>query len=355
MSILFIGDPHFRVDNVNESNKFIQEIKRILESYSIDFVVVLGDILHTHEKLHTFALNSAFQFFKMLTAYKKTYCLVGNHDATSNTIFLSDNHWLNILKEWDNLTIVDTPIQVSLANKNIIMCPYVPDGRFEEALNHISDWKTFDLVVGHQLLNGAKMGPIIASGVEEWKKEWPLLISGHIHDKQRPQSNIFYTGSAMQHAFGESGDKTLYLYNIALNEGEEISLHVPRKEIVYVDINHMENIEEKIENMIKNDITVKIVIKGDMSDIKATKDTRLIKKLENLKGVKSVIFKEKQPDNISSENKSVVNDNSDSSEKEFELILQSIVKTKDDVYLESLLNHMLSGGEDLSDKDVFFI
>ncbi len=45
----------------------------------------------------------------------------------------------------------------------------------------------------------------------KWDHSFPLVISGHIHSEQRPQKNIFYPGSVIQHAFGESEDNGLLL------------------------------------------------------------------------------------------------------------------------------------------------
>ncbi len=42
---------------------------------------------------------------------------------------------------------------------------------------------------------------------------FPLVISGHIHSEQRPQKYIFYPGSVIQHAFGESEDNGLCIIN----------------------------------------------------------------------------------------------------------------------------------------------
>ena len=41
-----------------------------------------------------------------------TYILVGNHDMINNQQFLTDNHWMNGLKQWDNIVIVDHPVQL---------------------------------------------------------------------------------------------------------------------------------------------------------------------------------------------------------------------------------------------------
>ena len=48
------------------------------------------------------------------------------------------------------------------------------------------------------------MGAIISVEGDKWSLKFPNVISGHIHERQIPQKNIYYPGSAMQHAFGES-------------------------------------------------------------------------------------------------------------------------------------------------------
>lgn len=343
--ILAIGDPHFRIDNLDESNQFINNLSKLIEDRKdIDIIVVLGDILHTHEKLHTVALNSATNFFKMLISHKrKLFCLVGNHDATSNTIFLTDNHWMNALKGWDGLTIVDYPISEKLGDCSITLCPYVPDGRLVEALNHVDEWKESKVVFAHQLLDGAKMGPIEAKGVEEWKEEYPLCISGHIHDKQKIKDNFVYVGSSMQHSYGETGDKSLGLITIADNVVvEEIELDIKKKKIIYATVDELLEIQEKILN--NEEIEYKIVLKGKESELKALKQSTLYKETLDLENVKKITFKATFKDQ----------DEVKVLEDDFVECLQSLVYKENNHYLESLYEHLLYGKEDKSDGDIFF-
>ena len=48
------------------------------------------------------------------------------------------------------------------------------------------------------------MGAIVSEIGDKWNLKNPNIISGHIHSNQKIQDNIYYTGSAMQNAFGES-------------------------------------------------------------------------------------------------------------------------------------------------------
>lgn len=354
--ILAIGDPHFRIDNVEETLQFCNELDKYIRSRNdITMIIVLGDILHTHEKLHTSALNCAIDFFKMLISHgRELYCLVGNHDAISNTIFLSTNHWLNALKGWDGITIVDTPIEVIHNQSVIVMCPYVPDGRFLEALHIlrkdvVSKEKTH-LIFGHQLLDGAKMGAIVAAGVEEWKEDYPLCISGHIHDKQWIKNNLYYTGSSLQHSYGEGGDKSLALIEIDDKHNikvEEVYLEIKKKKIIYADVTEL----EEVVNKMKDDTEYKIVLSGNESDFKAIKQSNLFSDTLDLENVKAIQFKSKW-------NKQALTDekmnNTTGAGDDFLRCLELLVGQENDPYLTSLYEHILIGKEDISDKDVLF-
>ena len=53
---LCIGDPHFKLDNIDDTNQFIKNLDKYLSAHDeIENIVVMGDVLHTHEKLHTTA------------------------------------------------------------------------------------------------------------------------------------------------------------------------------------------------------------------------------------------------------------------------------------------------------------
>ena len=346
--ILCIGDPHFRVDNIEETRIFTTNLSKYLDENEIDIIIVMGDVLHTHEKIHTFALNAAFDFFKMLSSKNKpVYSLVGNHDATSNTIFLTNNHWMNVLKGWKNITVVDYPTKVETNESFIVLCPYVPDGRLKEALSKIEDWKESICVFGHQLLDGVKMGMIVAKDVEKWTEDLPMLVSGHIHDKQWIGKNLYYTGSSLQHSFGEGGDKSLAIVKIDEKvEIEEIYLEIKKKKIIYADVSELDEIKEKL----KEDIEYKIVLSGNETDFKTLKHSELFKetlKLDNIKDIKFKTKTRKEDTDEKEETDRVVQD-------DFVECLSALVQRENNPYLTSLYEHIIYGKEDFSDKDIFF-
>jgi len=194
LNILCVGDIHIQTSNISNIKIFTEKLYEYIKMNDdiIDLVILMGDILHTHERLHTIPFNIANDLFDKLSKLKPLHVLVGNHDYINNSQFLSENHWMNCFKNKNNITIIDNVIFFSKNNIDIVLCPFVSDGRLIEALNTLKkDWKKSDCIFGHQLIDGVKMGAIVAENIEKWESTYPFLISGHIHDKQKINNNVY--------------------------------------------------------------------------------------------------------------------------------------------------------------------
>lgn len=242
VKILSIGDPHFTIKSFHNVDCFLVELEKHLRNHKYDVIVMMGDLLHDHSHLQSQCLSKAFTFIEMLSNYSDCIvCIVGNHDATSNSLFLSTNHWMNCLKNKAKIKVIDEVTHLLISNNKqctwisdsnakksstlfqnldtsngsqisqLTFVPFCQDGRFYEALNLYDSkmWKSSDIIFAHQLLDGCKMGAIICENVEKWLCNDPLIISGHIHSKQVVQPNLYYCGSSMMHSFGEENDKSL--------------------------------------------------------------------------------------------------------------------------------------------------
>jgi len=292
VSILAIGDPHFKMDNLCEVDLFIDKIIQVIKDTTPTFVVVLGDLLHNHERLHTTVLNKAYEFINAVRLLCPVYVIVGNHDYINNTQFLSSNHWMNGMKEWSDVTIVDTGVVV---NSRFVLCPYVYPGRFEEALNKIDkDWKTREIIFCHQEFMGCKMGAIVSEIGDIWNEEYPTIISGHIHNRQMPQHNIYYTGSSMQHAFGETHDKTISLCEFWCGDViiKNIDLNLQKKKILYMSVDDVKDFILNDDNTDK----IRITVKGTYSEFKTFKKSMKYKNL--IKNGVKIIFSGRDIDSV---------------------------------------------------------
>jgi DNA repair exonuclease SbcCD nuclease subunit len=337
LNILCIGDIHIQTSNTIDIKIFTDKLYDYIKKNDeiIDIIVLMGDILHTHERLHTIPFNIANVMIEQLSTMKPLYILVGNHDYINNSQFLTTNHWMNCFKIRKNVHIVDNVMVCNHNNLNVIMCPYVPDGRFVEALNTLKstfDWTKAECILAHQLLDGAKMGAIVAENVEKWEDTYPYLISGHIHDKQKVKNNLYYTGSSMQHAFGESHDKTISLVKIDTSINiEEIDLDLPKKQILYYDIENIDpSINKQNEQTINKILNIldtpnthyKITITGNFEQFKMFKKNPLFLKLQ--KNETKVVFKNKLADILNK--KHLLNTTIDNSENlSFKEILHELV------------------------------
>ena len=360
---IVVGDPHIQVTNLTEFDIFMERLINLATEKKPDFIVILGDTLHTHERLHVLAMNKAYEFINNMRLIAKTYVLVGNHDIINNSQFLTENHWLGGMKEWHDTVIVDNVLCEIIAGEKYVFVPYVPPGRFEEALNSQGEkWKDAKCIFAHQEFSGCKMGAIISVEGDNWRLDYPDVISGHIHSRQKPQSNIYYPGSAMQNAFGES-EKNIIAY-LSFNsdkdgyECEEIDLKLPRKKIVYMDVDDIDGYQVP-----KTEDKIKVTLSGNYDQFKALKKTKKYKSLLE-QGVK-VVFKPKKlknkkilTDELDENGKSVEIDSEldeiNSNVTDFKTILGSIVNDQKDPFLFQAYE-LIVNGEKIEMDDILFL
>lgn len=283
MSILCIGDIHIKTNNTHLVDLLEHQIVEHVQNKGIELVILLGDILDTFERIHTQALNRAYQLIDSIRQHAKLYILVGNHDYINNQQFLTNQHWMNALKDWKNVVVVDTVI----IYQNMLFVPYVPVKRFAEALETQSqiDWKTASYIFAHQEFKGCKMGAIISSEGDEWELEWPMIISGHIHDRQQPQKNIYYIGASLQNSFGDQTLPILLWIEPHTNTHTELVLDLPRKKTVYTNIENIQelDLQQDIQQMIeqKNIDMIRIVVKCEYEQFKVFSQTKYYEMLQS--------------------------------------------------------------------------
>lgn len=268
VTVVSVGDPHFKVSNVRETTLMVEAIVNFARSKSPTFIVVMGDVLDRHESIHVSPLTRAINFLSQLRAIAPTYVLIGNHDLKNNRQFLSDEHPFTALKYWDNMYIVDKTIKLDIRGQTFTFVPYVPPGRLEEALDIIprEEWMRSSDIYAHQEIKGAKMGAIVSTEGDEWPLTYPHVTSGHIHDYQEPQPNVIYVGTPIQHAFGDRHDKTISYFTYYPDktfDHERIDLRLPRKRIIRLTC-------DEVSGYVPQDNSdLKIIISGTAGEIKA--------------------------------------------------------------------------------------
>lgn len=351
LRVLCLGDSHFQVSNTVEVDVYLSKLRTFLETHTdqIDIIVAMGDILHTHSRLHVVPLNKATEYFKLLTSFKPTYAIVGNHDSNCNSIFLTPDHWMNFLKYWPNMTVVDTVQIQNIKDCKIVLCPYVPDGRFIEALDtKKGQWEDANLILSHITIKGANMGNSFAEHADEWKSEYPFLISGHIHLSQQLAPNMYYTGSILQVAVDESPNKHIVIATVSSESKsvqiKEIDLQLPRREIIYVNLEDINDFKVPFTPNVK----YTLYIQGDKEDFRAFLRSSTYKDLISLSqidgGTRGIKFKPRKTDIKEAQSKlqSLKNEKF----KHFNILLEESIKAEKDSMLFSLWKHLIDDNND---------
>lgn len=280
--ILCIGDPHFKSNNKLETELLLLNILTILHTRTIDFVVILGDVLDNHEKIDMKCFIRMTNFIDKISELKQVYILVGNHDRSNNKVFLTDEHIFTPFKRWNNVYIVDDHCKtIEWEGKKICMVPYVPNGMFMSALKRFDlNPKDFDLFFSHQEFAGCSINKISGAKCDVWEPDYPMNVAGHIHNFEILNDNLVYVGTPFQHSFGESAEnRGVWLINTDL-ELEIVELDIPKKITLRIDYTEISTV------VIEPNQKTRLIITGPKSIIKEVLQNDVYK--EKFKGVKIV-------------------------------------------------------------------
>jgi DNA repair exonuclease SbcCD nuclease subunit len=288
LKILCIGDPHFKADNQLETDQMERMVRDLIMEQKPMITVVLGDILHSNEKINLHVQKRAISFFRTLKEVSPyLYVIIGNHDRPNNGVFMTDEHPFTSLSEWGStVKVVDTTHVANHFGYNLVFVPYVPVGRFEEAMkvgemeppySHIS------MVFAHQEFRGCKMSAITSADGDEYKPCYPMCVSGHIHDYDELQPNLIYTGTPIQHTCSDRGNKSVSLFTLFSKDS------LPTHERIFLRIGKRLNLkltpEELLQFVYPDDSKVKIKVLGEAVVLKDLMKTDHVQNLLR-KGVK---------------------------------------------------------------------
>jgi hypothetical protein len=332
--ILVIGDPHFKADNGIDTGLMALKIVEAALRETPDFIVVLGDVLHTHDLLRLDPVCRAITFLQRLRDISPhLYILIGNHDRPNNACYLTSEHPFTALKDWPHTTVVDQVITrthtVRSTGKvaSFTFVPYVPVGRFEEALLTVGlstdptkntapiHLKQMSGVFAHQEFKGAKMGAIISEAGDPWPMGAPLCVSGHIHDYDELLYNLVYPGTPIQHGYADKPDKTISVFHfkisttsdpdvsttsnldpqhtrLTLTRHQRITLGVPSKIHIRLSPEQLATYTPPVS------AHVKITVEGDPQVIRSVLLLEHVKNLTRTHGIKIMILDTRKSINI---------------------------------------------------------
>lgn len=312
MSILVIGDLHYKQSNTNQSEIAENDIMNIINNNEILFVVILGDTLDTHERIYVDCYMRACRFFKrIMDTGVHLFVLIGNHDRPNNKVFLTDEHPFGLYKMIPGITIVDTchvfefdprkyGIDIYEEGKIMKFCfvPYVPDDRYLEALsvcNIVPEDMT--MFFSHNEFDGCNLSKITKKKCDAWPKNFPMNISGHLHNEEQVQNNLLYIGTPYQHEYNDSPDKGVFLIDvksgsfaldkIVLNVPSKITLKIHWTELETIILDHRYDIKLEITGPSKE--VKKLMKRNDMLIKFASVQKRYIEEHKQVKDMPEIL------------------------------------------------------------------
>ena len=279
VKLLLFGDLHLRKGHLQQGESTTEAVIAKSKEIRPDIIVLMGDVLHTHEMVYVKAFRLLEELIEYLRAIAKVYILVGNHDYINASENQTEEHPLGPFKKWKGVKVIDRLTLVEFENRKVVMSPYLPYGKFVSSLGKFLegeevDIDQVDLVLGHQ-----PFLPVDPKA-ERWPDDYPLMFSGHIHDKCNPQENLYYTGSSCQVDHSEKPDK--YACLLVFGEGGVTehkylplrvrSVHLEKVRVKDLDVS-------KLTKLTRNH-DVRLIIQGSREEkiaFEETKDARTVK------------------------------------------------------------------------------
>ena len=279
MKILFCSDFHLNLTNRIED--YSKSMLQILEATKVvDAIYILGDIYHKRQP-HP---KEQEIFRKWIVQIKcNKFILLGNHDLNLDT------HTLNEFEILGGAKIIKTPHILEINNKRIYM--------------------------GHQLIEGAKLGPgdldlkvkgaTSLNNLLSYKAD--LYLLGHIHKIQavKQEPPIIYVGSIERVDFAERNENKYFL--ILDTEKWKIQYHklnIRPMQQIDIDLNILQSMPTIEEGAI-----VKIVVKGTKEQIQKFNEAplrdALVKSL-TYKIIHEIVKENKTRNNQISETKTIL-------------------------------------------------
>lgn len=197
MKVLRVGDPHVKPSNIDESELFLQFILDKARELKVDTIEILGDLFHTHAIIRLEVLEFWHKWLWKLSEEFVTIVLVGNHDIGGD--LSSDSHSLSVFVGLnpDKLHIIERPAMI----QGIGYLPYIHDNAtFIKEANTLAELGA-KVLVSHTTYQGSKFenGFYAPDGVDPEQVGFTLMISGHVHARQRFVTNkgqvVIYPGT----------------------------------------------------------------------------------------------------------------------------------------------------------------
>jgi len=214
MKIAILGDTHFgmRNDSIHFHKyyqKFYSEVFfPYLKENNITEIYQLGDLFDRRKYINFNSLYlSKKYFFDALKKHNlKMVTLLGNHDISyKNTLQVNSSQLL--LKEYDNIEVIDEPTTLDFEGVTIDFIPWICAENEEQIKKFIEKSKS-EICFGHFEIAGFEMdrGNVCHEGMDKSTlHRYDIVLSGHFHHKST-DGQIYYVGTPGEMTWADYDD-----------------------------------------------------------------------------------------------------------------------------------------------------
>ena len=148
MKVGIITDTHFGARN--DSTHFLDYYEKFyrdtfftnLDNCGITNLLILGDTFDRRKYVNFYSLKRTKEMFFDVLAEKniQVYMLAGNHD----TYFKNTNDVNSVdllLREYSNVTVIDTPQTINVDGNDICMIPWICPENYQDCMYEINNTK----------------------------------------------------------------------------------------------------------------------------------------------------------------------------------------------------------------------
>lgn len=283
-----VSDIHFGIKNNSEKylsmikDFFIITVSRAVDSHNISDVRILGDLFDCRNNVNVRTFNTVLEIFKWYEVNRKNVhfkILLGNHDIYYRNRI--DVNSLELLRNFKNVTIIDSIVKEEIDGKSIITFPWIVDeSDIKSQFDSIcSDNIKYDLCLGHFEIKGFEIskGYVDDFGLDTGKfKNFKRVFTGHYHIRAT-MNQISYLGCPYQLTWNDYGDtKGIHIYDLETGKTTFLE-NTDSPYFIKITVDDVINDSSILEKIKGN--TVKVVVDKKYEELDILKS---ITKLEGL-------------------------------------------------------------------------
>ena len=231
MKVAIITDQHFGARN--DSIAFLDFFEKFydntffphIDASGISTILVLGDTFDRRKYVNFYALDRAKKMFfdKLAERNITVHMLAGNHD----TYFKNTNEVNSpdlLLKEYNNINVIDDPTTIDLDGTKICMMPWICPENYQASLDEMNSTQA-ELCMGHFEIAGFAMyrGMESHDGLsKEIFDKFDMVFSGHYHHKS-DDGHVYYLGNPYELTWQDYNDpRGFHMFDLGTRQLEFI-------------------------------------------------------------------------------------------------------------------------------------